>query len=233
MPHFAICYHGMTRSTRYVYNSHYEKIFDVLTNNGATFDVFLHTWKTDKNIVWYEDIGIPNDYTEHEFLRPKYYQLDNQDDFLNSINFSDYYYEGSSREWAPDLVRNHICALESQKRCFNMCLASGIKYDYVIFARPDSIFHHELPYKEIVEENGRLQDNTILISPRDSWEGYNDKFAIVRFEHAHHYGTRIDEIIDYRKNIDYIVSEKYVKYIIDKYYKVRFIDFSIDIERPK
>ena len=47
-----------------------------------------------------------------------------------------------------------------------------------------------------------------------------------------YYAYRIDEIIDFRKNQGRIVSEKYAKFIIDKYFEqVHFIDFHFEIIR--
>jgi hypothetical protein len=64
-------------------------------------------------------------------------------------------------------------------------------------------------------------------------EGYNDRFAIVPFENCEKYGKRIDEIKEFRKSNGRIVSEKYLKYIVDKYYKnISFIDFKFQIVRP-
>jgi len=231
MPKIAICYWGMTRSTRFVYPSHYANLFNVLKENGAEYDVYLHTWKTDHNYIWSDDIPIKNDYTEHNFLNPTAYQIDNQDEFLNTINFNDYYYPNTNREWIPELIRNYICALESQKRCFNMCVKSNIKYDFVIFVRPDVLLTIKLPYKEIFEH--KLCVHNSIVVPTDDWfEGYNDRFAIIKFDNAYNYINRINELVYYRKNIDYIVSEKYTKYIIDKYYNLQTIYFPFKIIRP-
>ena len=100
MTRIAICYWGMTRSTRYVYQSHYDKVFNVLKDQNIEFDVFIHTWKTDDNLVWDRKMPVKNDYEEYKLLNPYKYQLDNQDDFLKSITFSDYFYE--------DLYKNMV-----------------------------------------------------------------------------------------------------------------------------
>ena len=48
----AICYFGMTRSTRFVYESHKKHVFDILRNNNIDYKVYMHTWQTDSNIIW-------------------------------------------------------------------------------------------------------------------------------------------------------------------------------------
>ena len=88
MPNIAICYFGMTRSTRYIYNSHNVYLYDILKQNNCSYDIYMHTWKTDKNIIWEHDCNIPVDYEEYKLLNPTYYSIDNQTEFLNSIDFS-------------------------------------------------------------------------------------------------------------------------------------------------
>jgi hypothetical protein len=231
----AICYFGMTRSLKKVYESHLTKLFDVLKKNNINYEIFMHTWKTDKNIVWNTFYDIPNDY-EYIFpnFKPTYYQIDNQDDFLESITFSDYFYEhlydinGNSKfEWHPQLLKNHLCALESQKRVTDMVINTNKEYDFVIFIRPDVELISDFSIDFL-----KISKNEISIPDYDHNEGYNDRFAIIPFINYTYYGKRIDEIKEFRKNYGRIVSEKYVKYILFKYFKnINFIDFKFDIIR--
>ena len=234
----AICYWGMTRSTRFVYQSHHKNLFDVLKNNGIDIDVFIHSWETSQNIIWGVPFDIPIDYEEYKLLNPTKYRRDVQDDFLKSITFSDYFYEDlykiyggdTDYEWRPELIRNHLCALESQKRVTNMCLESEKKYDIVIYIRPDLEIYTPFSADWL---NSIDSDNIGLTNDRH-FDGYNDKFAIVSYDKCKYYGCRIDEIIEFRKNNGRIVSEKYTKYIISKYFKnVHFFVFTMMIVRPR
>lgn len=234
----AINYWGMTRSTRFVYKSHHEKLFDVLKKCGINYDIYMHTWKTDKNIVWGDEVNIPINYEEYQLLTPTHYQIDEQSLFLESINFEDYFnqkiydlYGGDTyREWRPYLIRNHLCALESQKRVTTMCINSNKKYDFVIYIRPDVEIQTAFP----IDCLSKININDIAIPADNHYEGYNDRFAIIPFSVCEKYGKRIDEIIEFRNLKGRIVSEKYVKYIIEKYYdKVHFINFNFQITRPK
>jgi hypothetical protein len=92
---FAICYFGMTRSTKKVYESHYKYIFDVLKHHNVTFKIFMHTWKTNNNKqrVWNDIAKKDIDYSEYTFLNPDVYQIDNQDDFMSTINMDNYFYK--------------------------------------------------------------------------------------------------------------------------------------------
>lgn len=239
-PHLkiAIAYFGMTRSTRIVYESHHKKLFQVLKDNNIEFDVYIHSWKTDKNIIWLDDNNIPNDYEEYKLLDPTYYQLDNQDDFIKTINMDDFFNKelydehggNTAHEWHPQLIRNHLCALESQKRATDMCLQANVNYDFIMYIRPDVQINNFFP----VECFNTIKEEDIAIINKDHFEGYNDKFAVLPFQFCEPYGKRIEEIKDFRRTHGRIVSEKCVKYITDKYYKmVHFISFDFDIIRPR
>jgi hypothetical protein len=230
MPKIAVCYWGMTRSTKQVYTTHNTNIFNVLIHNNIEYDVYMHTWETEKNanIIWENDCKIDVDYEEYKLLNPTFYKIDKQNDFLNTIKFEDYYYEGEF-EWRPQLIINHLCALESQKRVYNMVIERGVTYDYIMFIRPDTYVFNALNAKLF----GNDLDFDIIIPNTDHNEGLNDRFAILPFHKALPYATRIDEIIEFRKHNGRIVSEKYVKFIVNKYYKTLVLcDLFMKIIRP-
>jgi hypothetical protein len=232
----AICYWGMTRSTKYVYRSHIEHLFNILKKNNIEYHTFMHTWITNnnKNIIWENSCNIQVDYEEYKLLNPHYYKIENQDDFLKTIEFSNYFNEelykihgDSQYEWKPQLILNHLCALESQKRVYHSVLETSVSYDYIVFIRPDVELCQSFDIKWFDPKFD------ITITDYDHNEGLNDRFAILPFHKHCKYAERIDEIIDFRKNHGRIVSEKYVKFIIHKYYEnVHFIDFKFKIKRP-
>jgi hypothetical protein len=196
----------------------------------------MHTWETEEPLIWETKSPFPIDYEEYKLLTPNYYQIDKQSDFLNLLNFSDYFNEDlyniyggdTHHEWRPLLIRNHLCALESQKRVTDMVLNSKKIYDVVIYIRPDVMINNAFDIKFL-----SLDKMSISVPCYDHYEGYNDRFAIVNFNECSNYGKRIDEIIEFRKNHGRIVSEKYVKYIIHKYYtQINFINFMFIIIRP-
>jgi hypothetical protein len=237
MTSVAICYWGMTRSTKQVYQSHYKYLFNILNINKINYNIFMHTWKTDHNTIWEKKCDIPIDYDEYKLLNPNYYKIDNQDDFFNSLNFSEYFnqelfnkYGGDTpHEWRPGLIKNHLCALESQKRVTEMVINNDKKYDYVIYIRPDVILQNDFNTSWL-----NIEANSISIPNDEHHEGLNDRFAIVPYNNCTYYGKRIDEIIEFRKHNGRIVSEKYVKFIINKYYNnINFINFKFIIIRPR
>ena len=52
----AVCFSGMPRSFKTVYESHKKFIFDVLSEQGIEYDIFIHTWN---NKVKYPIILFP------------------------------------------------------------------------------------------------------------------------------------------------------------------------------
>lgn len=236
MTKIAICYWGMTRSTKYVYNSHFNNLFNILKNNSIDYKVFMHTWKVETNIIWENISNIPIDYQEYTLLQPNFYKIEEQKLFTDQLNFSDYFnkelydkYGGDTfNEWRPQLIMNHLCALESQKRVYQMVNDTGENFDYVIFIRPDVQILNKF------DINIFNDSFDIIIPSYDHHEGLNDRFAILHFNNTRNYALRINEIKEFRKNNGRIVSEKYVKFIINKYYNnLKFIDFKMKIVRPR
>lgn len=169
-------------------------------------------------------------------MKPDFYTRDNQDDFIAGINMDNYFYQdvwdqqGDHGEWLPKLVLNHLCALKSQKCGLEMVenfVAEGNKFKHVIFVRPDVLFYDPLPIQEVDAVND------IFVPDQDHEEGLNDRFAILKYDKAHIYGKRIDEIAEFRKTQGRIVSEKYVKFIVNKYQlNLKEIKVNFLITRP-
>jgi hypothetical protein len=235
MTKIAICYWGMTRSTKFVYNSHMKNLYNVLKNNNIEYKIFMHTWEIENNIIAQNICNIHIDYQEYNLLNPDVYKIEKQNEFINNLNFKNYFDENLYKtygdnpqyEWKPQLIRNHLCALESQKRVYNLVLDDDTKYDFIMFIRPDVQILNEF------NVNWLKETFDIIIPNTDHNEGLNDRFAILPLNKSLKYSTRIDEIIEFRKNNGRIVSEKYVKYIIDKYYSnCKLVSFIMKIIRP-
>jgi len=238
---FAIVYYGLTRSTKKVYKSHIDNIFNQLKHYNLNYKTFMHTWKTNDNKqrIWDTTISKIIDYEEYQLLKPDFYKIDNQDDFIKSIDMDKYFYKdvwntiGHSikGEWLPDLILNHLCALKSEKSGLEMVeqfVKEGNTFKYVMFIRPDVFIKNKLPLDEILTDK-----HDISIPNEHHNEGYNDRFAIINYHKAAIYGKRFDEIAEFRKNYSRIVSEKYVKFIIiNKKLKLNLLNFSFDIVRP-
>ena len=238
---FALIYWGLTRSTKKVYTSHINHIFNILKKNNLTYKTFMHTWKTKDNIqmVWGNTIPQKIDYNEYKLLNPDVYKIEQQEDFINTLNMDDFFYKDiwnnkgdcGEGEWNPHVIKNHLCALESMKRGLEMVeesMQTGNRYKYIMFVRPDCWIHDELPLDQILPHLDK-----ITVANFEHGEGFNDRFAIMNYANADLYGKRINEIAEFRKGNGRIVSEKYVKFIINKYkIPVNLIHFNFDLIRP-
>tara|TARA_X000000950_G_scaffold167538_3_gene204614 strand:- start:254 stop:961 length:708 start_codon:yes stop_codon:yes gene_type:complete len=234
-------YFGLLRSAKHVHQTHRTHVFDVLKQNGFDHVNFIHTWKTkdDEQKVWDKTIQIKQSYEDIFLFNPHQHTIDDQERFLQSIDFDKYFYKNvfnsvgqhQKGEWVPGLIRNHLCALESQKRALAMVKASGIHFDFVMFIRPDVMIETPFPVRELAKL--KTAKHGILIPKGSSYEGLNDRFAVTTYKNAHHYGARIDGISDFRARHGRIVSEKYVAYVVRQFYKLFPIDFNFRIVRPK
>lgn len=223
---FAICYWGVPRTLGAVLPSHKQYVYDVLREAGIQYDIYAHFWLTPTNKVWETTMSQPIDYSAIAVLQPVKYVLEMQQPFVETLgDLSEYYYaHEQDREWLPDLIRNHLCALESQKRCVNLVLGANKHYDYVLFLRPDALVETPLPIHGIL---GALTQgpNSIVLPSNNHYEGMNDRFAVVSMYSVLWYSHRINGIAEFRKHHGRIVSEKYVKHVIDRHYTPYMVDF--------
>jgi hypothetical protein len=211
----ALLYFGKARSLRRTYPTQKEHVFDKLTEAGIEYDVYMHTWETSDNVVWQTNTAYSEDEDSYALLGAKLFQKDSQDEFLESIDFSQYFYahdyaaRGHSHhgEWLPGLIRNHICALESQRRVFELAQNSGITYDAFMVIRPDAYF--TTPLDTSVFQ--RLNDSTLVVPGWFSFEGYNDRMAIGTFTPIRFYTHRLSDLPEFREKYGRIVAEKCLK----------------------
>lgn len=226
----AVCYWGLVRTLREVFPTQKKYVFDELDKVGIEYDIYLHTWKTDNQLVWDRLLNVPTDYSSIDVANPTSTRIDTQMEFLQTIRLQDYY-NPREYEWEPQLILNHLCALESQKRSTELCLNVGKTYDYVMFLRPDALINTRLPVESIFTKD--FSKKQIVIANFEHWEGYNDRFAILPYDLVKPYSHRIDDIIEFRRTHGRIVSEKYVKHVVNKHYStVKLIDFHFDLLRP-
>ena len=230
MKRVAICHWGLTRTLEITYETHKKHLYDLLEKNNIEYDKYLHTWIHPTNMI--------TDFNKFNF---KNFIIEDQKDIINDIekNFSDYWYEhiykqmggDSYYEWFPNLVKTHLYGMNSLKRVTQMCIDSGIKYDYIIYMRPDCILFNDVPLDFI-----NIDDNSIVV-PREHWGsknmfGINEVITIVHFNKCKNFGFRIDETKYYRKNIGRLAGEHYLGWIVQKYFlNIIYSDVKFDIKR--
>jgi hypothetical protein len=220
----AICYWGLTRSTRLHYRTHAKHLSKPLLLAGAEIKTYIHVWEPSS-----EEGRVcgarARSRQEAYLLQPDSFLIEDQQPFLRSIDFSDYFrrdlYEkhgDSEYEWHPHMVRNHLCALESLRRVYAMASSDESGHDFVLFVRPDMELRGHFP----VESVRQCGPEDILICDNSHHEGYNDRFAGTWFARGAHYANRIAGLADYRRKVGRIVSEKYVRHIVDLHFASPF-----------
>lgn len=238
----AIVYFGMTRSLKKVFETHQTHIFNVLKQNNISYQTFMHTWTTEgnKQRVFNDHVSVLIDEDDHKIINPDFYQIHNQNRFEESINIKDYFYaqlfhdkgDCDDGEWFPLLILNHLCSLESQKRGLEMVekrVQEGNSYKFIMYVRPDVSISNPLPIIQAIVNN----PDKISIPDEYHYEGYNDRFAIIPYKLAHIYGKRIDNLLEYRRTQGRIVSERYIKYVLEtNKIEVNLLDFHFEIVRP-
>ena len=112
---------GLPRRVHDTCKNHQTIIYDELKKLGIEYDIWFHTWKLkdNKQRVWGSTCKTPINYDDYKVLNPDYYFIDEQEEFMKTVrnNWDKYYYKNSKVEWLPYLIENHLCSLESQKRC--------------------------------------------------------------------------------------------------------------------
>lgn len=216
----AICYFGLLRTLKKVLDTHEEYLFKVLWKHNIEVDIFVHTWYgslvhrrgNDANL--YE-----NDAEDYTLLQPLKAKVDNQDEYISTLQFGDYFYKdifekyGESRqtEWFPDLILFHLCSLESQRRVVELVKESNNKYDKILMLRPDLQFKKPFPIEPFLD----VSEKAVYIPDSDEGEGYNDRLALFNASEIEPYAERILKIKEFRAKVGRIVGEKYLKYTLD------------------
>ena len=139
-----------------------------------------------------------------------------------------YIYGGDTpHEWRPYLVRNYLCALKSEEMVYNMVISTKNDYDFILYIRPD------LNITTSFDIDWLSLNFDIILPNYDFYEGFSNIFVLMPFNKAKPYSMKFNELVEYRKNIGRIVGEKYLKHIVEKYYRnVYLVDFCMNIVRP-
>jgi len=91
----AVCFSGMPRSFKTVYESHKKFIFDVLLEQGIEYDIFIHTWNNKVKYPKYlSDEGTVEELIE--LYKPTAFKIETYDDekiheLLNDSKVNEYH----------------------------------------------------------------------------------------------------------------------------------------------
>lgn len=211
----AILFYGLTRSLRSIYDNIKEKIFDQLTTNNYSYDVFLHTYTLENPYInqWSGEIVNDYDNTSYTILNPRECIVEPQSEvepLLNTTKYlsiiGDWAGTASNPNMYRYLVRNMVLALYSKRRVVNLFAKYKNEYDYVIITRPDQRLHSNLNPQIF----NKLNNFNIVIPHEHSYHGLNDRFCIAKPINAIRYGRSFNYLYFYSK-LKPIVSEVYMK----------------------
>jgi hypothetical protein len=196
MPNVAICYWGLCRSTHLTIDSIKQNIYDVLTENGFTYTVYLHTFVINR---LYQNkrsqeppLKLDNDL--YKLLNPDHYLVEDQDVADLSIQFKSYRAYGDPWNSNFETFDNHIRSLYSLNKVTELYKDKKAAYDYVIYLRPDVLFLNKLEPKWF----DFIKDNKTLLAPDYHLDlPMNDRFCIAKPDAAIFYGTRYGLALDY------------------------------------
>mmetsp|Transcript_35902 Transcript_35902/g.56129 ORF Transcript_35902/g.56129 Transcript_35902/m.56129 type:complete len:407 (+) Transcript_35902:2277-3497(+) len=212
----AICYWGATRTLSETVKSHEKHIFTPLRDNELEYSVFIHKWHSQTaQQVWKTNVPIALE-DDWKVLQPLDWKVEDQDEFKEKeLDISKYYIQGEKNHkiWDKELLTNMVLALESLRRVTLLMLLSEEHFDAVIYVRPDALFFQDLPVQLL-----RLLNETSIVLPANhQYTGYNDRFAMGLLPHMCNYGLRIKQLQAYRATYGPIMSEKYLRFILDKH----------------
>jgi hypothetical protein len=197
----AVGFFGITRSLKYTINSINENIFDVLKTNNIEYDVYIHTYNLTnyKNIRTGEKVNDDQiDNTEYNLLNPDFIEIDKQETIKQKLNLL--LYRSHVDPWGTNYnsVDNFILAQYSKLKLTKMIEEKNIKYDYVLFMRPDCLYINKLPIDSFL-----LVDDSSVIIPNFHLYGripFNDRFCICNINTYKIYGGVFNVLLDISKS---------------------------------
>jgi hypothetical protein len=213
----AICFFGLCRSTHHTADSIKKNIYNALDNLNIDYDVYLHTYKIDKeyNNKWSNESNVLIDNDNYKLLNPDYKLIENEDDVIQKIDLTKYRKHGdpwkdTSKDNTFMTLNNAILSLYSTYQVTQMWKNTGIKYDAIICLRPDVLYLKPLT----IDYFNSIQDNLILI-PNFAEYPINDRFAIGNSDVMEKYGNRFLDAYQYSL-INALHTETYLNYYLNK-----------------
>ena len=173
----AIGFWGLTRCLKdHTIESIRKNVFDVLSDGGVEYDVFIHTYEKGEGDV----------VADCKLLAPMRCEIHKHDDVVPVINFSKYRTQPDPWDTSYRSVDNFLLAMWSKSRLTKLIASSGIQYDRVVYMRPDTLCL--TPLSPIFLAAAR--DGAICISDHDrcSQHKMNDRFAICTWNNFQAYG---------------------------------------------
>ena len=188
----AICFFGMNRSLSHVVDSINKNIIEAIPE-GIEYQIYgalMHTNTPFTNIRSEEFSCVPESNFEN-LMTPKSFELIDQSELdkvykksLMGLGLNDIYTDDGAS------LMNMVREMYSVQTVWN--LSSESKPDYVLFLRPDLIYHDKLDFKKYFSHIDRSSGPMVITPAWQKWGGLNDRLGLANLSGAAIYGKRFD-----------------------------------------
>jgi len=218
----ALCFWGLTRSLKYTIDSIKKNILQPLDDGNIEYQIFIHTFsfKSKYNNPRANEYNMTLNFDEYTLLQPNFIEVDDQDQIKKDIHI--HQYRSLPDPWDSNYVclDNFICAMYSKRQLGIMVNNSNIKFDYIVYLRPD--LHYLTPfdirYFSITNEYNVCTPNFHLF-PK-----LNDRFCILHASNLDKYSGLFNYMYEYSR-IYPLHSERFQYFMMTQQFKwsVRYI----------
>lgn len=212
----ALCFWGLTRSLKYTIHSINKYILQIFKEKKIEYKIFLHTFRFDSNYHnprAYET-NIVLDFDEYKLLNPDYVEIEDQDEVKTNIGM--HKYRKLPDPWESDYVSvdNFICAMYSKKQVGIMVENCDMKFDYIVYLRPDVKYstYFDVKYFSLTNQYSVCTPNFHLFPKM------NDRFCLLTANNLKQYYSLFDEMYKYSLS-NPLHSERFQYHIINNVYK--------------
>lgn len=218
----ALCFFGLTRSLRYVYFSILLHIVQPLMDQNITVDRYMHTFNLSQiSNKRSKEKSTPLDLEEYRLLEP--YQgllITDQSEFLNDFNLSSMLFENyDTYRDEFHSMRNLACQLHSLRLVTKLWQHSRLKYDLVIYSRPDVLYVRPIAFSAILQKLYHRNPKKAWVIPQfGNIRGrMNDRFAMGLSDPMSIWGTRMEYIEDFVSSSKRSIhAERLVKFVAER-----------------
>ena len=220
----AICFWGLLRSLNFTFHSIKENIFDVFSRMDIEYDLYVHTYS---NHSYYKKSKITIDYKIIYQLKPQIFINEDQFIFDSKIDYKSFQNKGDPWNNNYRSLINSIRALNSLWRTSIALEKSNIKYDFVVFLRPDVMYLNKIPFSFLL----KYPDHLLIPDFHRPCSGgkVNDRMAMGNMKNMMVYGKRFEKALNYSK-FKKLHSETFL-YDVLKLENINFIEIPFRFKR--
>ena len=206
----AICFIGLCRTTNYTISSIDKYIYNALDKMNIKYDTYLHTYEINKiyNNEWSGEKNMKIDNDNWKLLNPDYHLIENEDTVSSKLNLFKYRKHGDPWNTKFRSLDNVILSLWSTYQVTQLWKNSDIKYDAIIYLRPDVLYLKPLK----IDYFNMINHHNILLPDFEEFP-INDRFAIGSPETMIIYGERFLNAYKYSL-YHQLHAETYLNYIL-------------------